>query len=84
MNEEKQRGRGRPKKQKLVTLEMALKIIKECFVKKGLPEAEADRLVPQPKTIYNKTCGENPTLKNYGSRKLILLDENEVIEKLCS
>jgi hypothetical protein len=75
---------GRPKKLKLVTIDKALELVKEFYLKKGLGADELHRVTPAKRTIYNKICMKQ--LRNYGQGKgrLALLDENEVLEKLCS
>lgn len=76
------RKAGRPKQQKLVSIDRALLLVREHLIKKGVDESEVDRMVPAKKTIYNKISGD--ILHNHGSRQCVLLDEAEVYEKLCS
>ncbi len=70
--ESEQRGRGRPRKLKLVTIDEALKIVEEHYQHPMFSKG----------TIYNKIS--SGVLKNYGRAHKALLDETEVREKLCS
>ena len=63
---------GRPKHLKLVTIDEALELVAKHY----------QRQVYKKKTIYNKiSLG---ILTNHGPKRMALLDESEVIEKLCS
>lgn len=75
-------GMGRPKKQRLVTINEALVFIKEYWLKRGVSEESIKELIPAKGTIYNKISLDQ--LQNHGSRRSVLLDENEILEKLCS
>jgi hypothetical protein len=72
---------GRPRKLKLVSLDTAIKIIRQYFIDKGVSPDDLDKFVPAKGTIYNKISRK--TLTNHGKR-IVLLDETEILEKLCS
>lgn len=67
------RGRGRPKTLKLVSIDEAIEIVAERY---------QNKIRPARQTIYNKISAK--VLTNHGTRHCALLDESEVIEKLCS
>lgn len=73
---------GRPKKLKLVDMKRTLEIIKEQKLKKGVDPGSVK--LPVKATIYNKIHAK--LIHNYGGGKghPVLLDEDEIIEKLCS
>lgn len=64
--------RGRPKKRELISLEEALKLIEEKF----------QRPVYTKGTLYNKISKKE--LTRHGPKHKVLLDKEEVLEKLCS
>lgn len=77
------RKAGRPKQLKLVTIDKAIELVKNFYLKKGVGEDEIAKFIPARQTIYNKIYED--VLHNHGNkRKGALLDENEVLDKLCS
>lgn len=73
---------GRPKKVKLVTIDKAIALVREYYLRKGVGEDDLSNLTPARQTIYNKISKK--LLRNLGDIRCVLLDEDEVIEKLCS
>lgn len=61
------------KKVELVTAKQACKLVEEYF------QGQVPPL--KLKTIYNKVCSKE--LKRHGPRHRLLLDKDEVIQKLC-
>jgi hypothetical protein len=77
--------RGRPRKEKklrLLTIDSALQLLKEYWLSRGVSAEDVEKIIPAKGTIYNKISSS--ILTNHGPRGVVLLDESELIEKLCS
>ena len=76
------RGRGRPKKLELVTIDQALELMRKHLMEKYQNQEIVDRLMISKGTLYNKISQKK--IINYGRGKggAALLDAHEVLAQV--